>query len=61
MALADVAIFRVDQLASEIPIGIWHDLDDARGAIDKLNVRQAIVLPSHDPDVFARFPEGLIG
>ena len=54
-------IFRVDQLESGVPIGIWHDLNEARQAIDKLNARQAIILPSHDPDVFARFPEGVIG
>ena len=61
VALAGDAIFRVDQLESGVPIGIWHDLNDARQAIDKLNARQAIILPSHDPDVFARFPEGVIG
>ena len=61
VALAGDAIFRIDQLESNIPIGIYHDLDDARAAIDKLNSRQAIVLPSHDPAVFERFPDELIG
>ena len=55
------AIFRVDQLESKIPIGIFHDLDQARVSIDTLNDREAIVLPSHDPAVFERFPEGVIG
>ena len=60
-ALAGDAVFRADQLESQIPIGIYSDLDEARGAIAKLRDRGATVLPSHDPMVFEQYPSGLIG
>lgn len=61
VALAGDAIFRIDQLDSGIPIGIYHDLKHSRTAIEKLNARPAIVLPSHDPAILERYPEGVIG
>ena len=60
-ALAGDAVFRADQVESKIPIGIYSDIDEARGAIDKLAERGATVLPSHDPVVYDRYPSGLIG
>ena len=59
-ALAGDAVFRTDQIESKIPIGIYSDLEEARGAIDKLAERGATVLPSHDPMVYGRSPEGVI-
>ena len=43
------------------PMGIHHDLDECRAALKKLAERKAIILPSHDPGVFDRFPGGVIG
>ena len=60
-ALAGDAVFRPNQIASKIPIGIYSDLVEARGAIDKLAERGAKVLPSHDPLVYSQYPEGVIG
>ena len=48
-ALAGDAVFRANQIASKISIGIYSDLVEARGAIDKLAEQGAKVLPSHDP------------
>jgi glyoxylase-like metal-dependent hydrolase (beta-lactamase superfamily II) len=55
VAMAGDAIFRRSQLETDVPIGIWSDLDQARGAIQKLRARPADVLPSHDPEVLSRF------
>jgi glyoxylase-like metal-dependent hydrolase (beta-lactamase superfamily II) len=55
VALVGDAVFRRSQLESGIPIGIWSDLDEARGAIRSLKARGGDVLPSHDPDVLRRF------
>ena len=60
-ALAGDAVFRANQIASKIPIGIYSDLVKARGAIDKLAERGGKVLPSHDPLVYSQYPEGVIG
>jgi len=48
-------------IEKQIPMGIHHDLDECRAALKKLAERKAIILPSHDPGVFDRFPEGVIG
>lgn len=53
VVLAGDAVFRRSQLASGVPIGIWSDLDEAREAINRLNARDADVLPSHDPEALA--------
>ncbi len=45
----------------QIPIGVYYNLDECYSAMKKLAERDAIIIPSHDPNVFERFPEGVIG
>jgi glyoxylase-like metal-dependent hydrolase (beta-lactamase superfamily II) len=47
-------------IEKQIPMGIYHNLEECRAALKKLAQRDAIILPSHDPGVFDRFPEGVI-
>lgn len=61
VVLAGDAVFRIENLERRVPIGIADSLDEARIAIDLLRSRDAIVLPSHDPSVFERFPGGIVG
>ncbi len=48
-------------IEKQIPMGIYHNLKECRAALKKLAQKDAIILPSHDPGVFDRFPEGVIG
>jgi glyoxylase-like metal-dependent hydrolase (beta-lactamase superfamily II) len=48
-------------IEKQIPMGIYHNLEECRAALEKLAQMDAIILPSHDPGVFDRFPEGVIG
>ena len=61
LTLAGDAIFRIDQLENQIPIGIYHSLDEARLAITRLQGLEGLVLPSHDPTIFERFADGRVG
>ena len=45
----------------QIPVGVHHNLGECRTAMKKLAERNAIVIPSHDPGIFERFPKGVIG
>lgn len=45
----------------QIPMGIHDNLEECQAALRKLAERGSIVIPSHDPGVFDRFPEGVIG
>jgi glyoxylase-like metal-dependent hydrolase (beta-lactamase superfamily II) len=45
----------------QIPVGVYHSLDECRTAMKKLAERNAIIIPSHDPGIFERFPKGVIG
>jgi len=51
----------LDNIERQIPVGVYHDLDECRSAMKKLAERDSIILPSHDPSIFDRFPEGIIG
>ena len=48
-------------IEKQIPMGIHDDLDECRAALKKLAQRGSLVIPSHDPGVADRFPEGVIG
>ncbi|MFC1713204.1 N-acyl homoserine lactonase family protein [Candidatus Poribacteria bacterium] len=45
----------------QIPMGIHDNLNECRAALKKLAERGSIIIPSHDPGVFDRYPEGVIG
>jgi len=45
----------------QIPMGIHDNLDECRAALKMLAKRGSIIIPSHDPGVFDRYPEGVIG
>ncbi|MBD3181092.1 MBL fold metallo-hydrolase [Candidatus Poribacteria bacterium] len=48
-------------IEKQIPVGVYDDLEEVKRAMKKLKERNAIILPSHDPGIFDRFPEGVIG
>ena len=48
-------------IEKQIPMGIYDNLDECRAALRKLAERKSIIIPSHDPGVFHRFPGGMIG
>jgi glyoxylase-like metal-dependent hydrolase (beta-lactamase superfamily II) len=45
----------------QIPLGVYDNLSECRATLKKLTERDYIILPSHDPGVSDRFPEGVIG
>jgi glyoxylase-like metal-dependent hydrolase (beta-lactamase superfamily II) len=45
----------------QIPMGIYHNLKECRAALKNLAERESIIIPSHDPGIFDRYPEGVIG
>lgn len=48
-------------IGKQIPLGIYHNLNECRAALKKLAQRGSIIIPSHDPGVFDRFPQGVVG
>ena len=48
-------------IEKQIPMGIYHNLDECRAALRKLAERESIIIPSHDPGIFDRFQGGVIG
>lgn len=44
-----------------IPIGIFEERDEVVAAMERIRNEADIVLPSHDPAVLERYPEGVIG
>jgi len=45
----------------DIPVGVYRNLSEVRSAMQRIRQEADIILPSHDPNVFERFPEGVIG
>lgn len=46
-------------LETNTPVGVYHDLDQCRRAMDRVREAADIVLPGHDPQTLTRFPEGV--
>ena len=44
-----------------MPLGVYDNLDECFATLKRLAERDYIILPSHDPGVFDRFPEGVVG
>jgi N-acyl homoserine lactone hydrolase len=48
-------------LERDVPVGVAVDYEQCRAAMAKIRAVAGVVLPSHDPTVFDRFPAGVIG
>ncbi len=48
-------------IEKDIPVGVCRDVREVRAAMRRIRGEADIVLPSHDPNVFERFPEEVIG
>jgi glyoxylase-like metal-dependent hydrolase (beta-lactamase superfamily II) len=44
-----------------VPVGVAVDYQQCRDAMNRLRQAADVVVPSHDPSVFTRFPNGVIG
>ncbi|MFC1713205.1 N-acyl homoserine lactonase family protein [Candidatus Poribacteria bacterium] len=53
-------VYKYRNIEENIPIG-WADAEDCLEAMRKIRDVADIVIPSHDPELLKRFPNGIIG
>jgi glyoxylase-like metal-dependent hydrolase (beta-lactamase superfamily II) len=53
-------VYKYRNIEENIPIG-WADADECRNAMQRIRNYADIVIPSHDPELLKRFPDGIIG
>ena len=58
--LSGDAVFLYRNLEENIPVGLHTSVEECYHAMSEIRERADIVLTSHDPEVFERYPTGLI-
>jgi len=53
-------VYKYGNIEENIPIG-WADAEDCLEAMQKIRDVADIVIPSHDPELLKRFPNGVVG
>ncbi|MDQ1317492.1 MAG: hypothetical protein QG588_1144, partial [Candidatus Poribacteria bacterium] len=53
-------VYKYRNIEENNPIG-WADADECRNSMQLIQDVADIVIPSHDPELLRRFPDGIIG
>ncbi len=53
-------VYKYRNIEEDIPIG-WADANECRNSMQLIRDIADIVIPSHDPELLRRFPDGIVG
>jgi glyoxylase-like metal-dependent hydrolase (beta-lactamase superfamily II) len=54
------SIFMYENFEPGIPIGVVENIFECQDALERIRKEADIVIPAHDPEVLARYPDGII-